>query len=259
MEHSKQLNKVFFPLIAYGGQCRGEFSLACSSLLIKSIDRKDIDIGMIGMFHESLISRARNIAAAYAIKEGYSHLLFIDSDIYFDPKDVFRLIEANEDVIAGAYPKKYINDKKLSFVAKKNNSFISEKKWISLSTDFTTEITDNTIKENMNGSQLLEVDYAATGFMLIKVGVFEKIAQKFPEIKYINDIDAYMSLGDNFYDFFPAQVNKDTKKFESEDYGFCRLWRSIGGKIKIMSDINLTHIGSLSFSGNLKQQLNYFK
>lgn len=258
MERSKQLNKIFFPLIAYGGQCRGEFSLACSSLLIKSIDKKNVDIGMIGMFHESLISRARNIAAAYAIKEKYSHLLFIDSDIYFDPEDVFRLIEANEDVIAGAYPKKYINENKLSFVSKKNNSFLKEKKWISLSTDFTTEITDKAVQENRNGSKLLEVDYAATGFMLIKIDVFKKISEKFPEIKYINDIDAYMSIGDNFFDFFPAQVNKENRKFESEDYGFCRLWRSIGGKIKIMPDINLTHIGSLSFSGNLKEQLNYY-
>ena len=101
------------------------------------------------------------------------------------------------------------------------------------------------------GVKLIEVDYAATGFMLIKISAIKRLIKEKPELKYRNDVDGYLSWGDNFYDFFPAQINPKTQKYESEDYGFCNLWRSIGGKVYVDPSINLQHFGSLSY---LKQQ-----
>lgn len=259
MENSKKSNKkILFPLIAYGGQCRAEFSLAYASLLLESRKRSNLSFSVIGMFHESLISRARNIAAAYCLKYNYTHLLFIDSDIFFDYNDVFKLIDSNEDVVAGAYPKKYLSNNKVKAIANNQPSFFNDKRWPEYCTDFTSELTKKTISQTKSGQNLVEVDYAATGFMLISINAFKKIAKAFPEIEYKNDIDAYMDFGNNFYDFFPAQINPKTKKFESEDYGFCRIWRSIGGKIKLIPDITLSHIGSYSYVGNLKNQLDSY-
>lgn len=259
MENLKKSSKrILFPMIAYGGQCRGEFALASSSLLIDSLNKKDISFTVFGLFHESLISRARNISAAYCLNDDFTHLLFIDADIAFDPKDVFKLIECEEEVVAGAYPKKYLSQNKISHIATQNPNFFKDPNWPSVCTDFTTEIKEPQIIQGKRKQKLIDVDYAATGFMLISVNAFRKIIKHMPEIKYKNDIDAYMGFGDNFYDFFPAQINKETKKFESEDYGFCRLWRSIGGSVKIMPDINLSHIGSYTFTGNLQNQINLY-
>ena len=63
--------------------------------------------------------------------------------------------------------------------------------------------------------------------MLIKRECIEKIIKEKPELHYKNDIDGYMDAGDNFYDIFQCKVNEETKKYESEDYGFCRLWKSL--------------------------------
>ena len=79
--------------------------------------------------------------------------------------------------------------------------------------------------------------------------------EKFPDLKYINDIDGYMGAGDHFYDFFKAGVNPVSKKYESEDYGFCQLWRSLGGNITILPDITLSHIGKYAFKGNVSSQV----
>ena len=87
----------------------------------------------------------------------------------------------------------------------------------------------------------------------------KKIAEKKPELKYKNEVDGYMSWGDNFYDFFSVRVNPDTKKYESEDYGFCRLWKECGGEIHCATDTNLVHIGRYHYTGNLYKQLQFFE
>ena len=79
-----------------------------------------------------------------------------------------------------------------------------------------------------------------------------------PELKYKNDIDAYMSYGDNFYDFFRCWVNPENKKYESEDYGFCRNWQKCGGEIHAVTSIALSHRGNFCFEGDFKEQQKTF-
>jgi hypothetical protein len=40
----------------------------------------------LSLFNESLITRARNYLVDEFIRSGYTHLLFIDSDILYDPQ-----------------------------------------------------------------------------------------------------------------------------------------------------------------------------
>ena len=104
---------------------------------------------------------------------------------------------------------------------------------------------------------VIKAKYAAPGFMLIKRECIEKIIEEKPEIKYTNDIDGYMEAGDNFYDIFRCEVNPETKKYESVEYGFCKLWKSLGGEINVVTDISLGHRGFHNYMGNLKIQSNY--
>jgi len=251
--------KIYFPLLAYGGMCRAEFAMALQSLFLEAARVQGLSFLASGIFFESLISRGRNAAAAAALHYECDYILFIDADISFSPKDVFKLIDHNEDVVCGLYPKKYYNSRKILALAKDSPQVFETERWKSLSTDFTTEMTPTSMESLREGRPLVETDYAATGFMLIKTSVFKKIAEKKPDLKYKNEIDGYMSWGDNFYDFFPVAVNPITKKYESEDYGFCRLWRSVGGKILFDPSINLTHIGTQSYTGSVGEQLKFFK
>ena len=129
--------------------------------------------------------------------------------------------------------------------------------WRHLATDFSTEIDPEELKK-AKSQDTVKANYAATGFMLIKRECIEKIIEARPDIKYRNDIDGYMEAGDNFYDIFRCEVNPQTKKYEREDYGFCKLWKSLGGEINVVTDISLGHRGFNTYMGNLKLQSNYY-
>jgi hypothetical protein len=51
---------------------------------------------------ESLITRGRNkMVMKFLAEEQFTHLFWIDSDIAFEPRSVFRLLLADRDVAAG--------------------------------------------------------------------------------------------------------------------------------------------------------------
>ena len=60
------------------------------------------------------IDIARNIRATDAIVEGFDSVLFIDSDMLFDPADAITLLRSPEPVIAGAYAAKKLGNGQLN-------------------------------------------------------------------------------------------------------------------------------------------------
>ena len=240
--------KIYFPVICYNHNVLVHYMFSVMRLSNDAM-MKGFSIVFDCIYFDSLISRARNAAAAGFLNHPTAtHMLFIDSDIAFESNDVFKLIDQNKEVICGAYPKKTIDQKKIDEIIKAYGSLPPN--YESLCTNFAAEITKN---------EDSTIDYAATGFMLIKKSALKKIIDKFPEIKYKNDITSYAHYGDNFYNFFPCEVNPKTKKYESEDYGFSRLWRETGGKIYLEKSCSLTHFGWKGYTGNLAAQNNIFK
>ncbi len=200
---------------------------------------------------ESLISRGRNSATAFFLQSDSDYMFFVDTDMSFDPADFNEVAKINKPLAIGAYCKKYLRKEKIENYTKRKQ--LLEKDWENYCTDFSTEISLNTKAE-----KIINVNYGATGFMLIHRSVFETIIKKRPDLKYENDIDFYMGGGDNFYNFFSVGVNPKTKKYESEDYGFCQLWRECGGHIYCATNTNLVHIGRHKYQGNLYKQLQFW-
>ena len=201
--------------------------------LIEHVKKKNISATFYPIFWESLISRARNASAAEFLSGDYTHLLFIDADISFEPTDVDKLLEADKDVVCSPYPKKYI----------KYESAKSGKELV----DFAVSGKFAKISDN-----LYEIESVATGFLLIKRNVFQQMILKYPKIEYINDIDGY-GQGRKMWNFFNVSVNPLNKNYDSEDWGFCTAWRNIGGKVYARSDISLGHWGWHKFKGNFNK------
>ena len=223
--------KVFVPLICYNHTCNTEWMMSILKLL-NSVKETGLGMSFYPIFFESLISRARNAAVAHFLEdEENTHLLFIDSDIIFEPEDVYQLIKADKDVIAGMYPKKYIV-------------------WERLKKDPNAERVDFPIggEIKITDDEFIESSYLPTGFLMIKREAILKLIADHPELKYKNDIDGY-GTGDNFYNLFNAGIRNGI--YESEDWGFCSLWKESGGQVLVHPNINLKHVGWHEYSGNL--------
>jgi hypothetical protein len=216
--------------------------------ICKSVDI-NVDISTIG--NESLITRARNYFVSLILANPtYTHLLFIDSDITFDPLSVVRMVQSEKMLVAGAYPKKHIDWNRASDLYKTEK--ISENVEPQLYDYAINIVTDASTQTIPIVDGFLKVSYAATGFMLIKREVLEKMVSSFPELKYTNDVTGYFNgSNDNlFYAFFDCIIDDKSKRYLSEDYAFCQRWLQLGGEIWVDLLCDLSHCGSYNFRGS---------
>ena len=82
--------KIMVGTPMYGGQAAGMYTK--SSVDLATLATKyEMDVRFFYLFNESLITRARNYIADEFMRSDCTHLMFIDSDIGFDPNDVLTL------------------------------------------------------------------------------------------------------------------------------------------------------------------------
>jgi hypothetical protein len=70
--------------------------------LQKQAIKKKIKI-VFQLYKSSLVTQGRNLCVSAFLRSGFSHLLFIDSDIGFKAQSAFNLLDANKDVISVPY------------------------------------------------------------------------------------------------------------------------------------------------------------
>lgn len=204
---------------------------------------------------ESLITRGRGyfVSLFLTLKE-FTHLFFIDSDISFDAEAVMRMILADKDIIAGIYPKKNVDFKRIietydSAIKSGHNTILPQATY-----DYCINLEDNSNIVVNNG--VMEALYVGTGFMLIKRNVIEKMVEAFPDTKYKNDVEGYFMPNemnkDNFYMLFDCIIDPQSRRYLSEDFTFCYRWRQLGGKIHVDINCDLTHSGIFDWVGSFK-------
>ena len=232
--------KLFIAIPVYQGICHIKFmeSITALIILLKSLN---IEFHYFSLTSESLISRARNVCACEFIKSDCTHLMFIDSDIVFNPQDVVKFLQSGKDVMCGVYPHKTLNFNQMQNEMCNSNNL---KELIEKSASYS-------INKHLYTDKIVKSQFGQTGFMMISKTVFTNILEKNEnDITYINDIKIYepYSLDNNIlYDFF--QVGVTEKKYLSEDYGFCALATKCNIDIFLDTSIKLTHIGQFFFHG----------
>ena len=111
---------IFVATPMYGGMNHGLYAKACLDLQAICV-QYGIKIKFSFLFNESLITRARNyLVDEFLNRSDCTHLLFIDADIHFDPKDVIAMLALDKDVIGGPYPKKAIKWRSVKKALQKN-------------------------------------------------------------------------------------------------------------------------------------------
>ena len=90
--------KLFIASPMYGGLCYGYYAQSLMTLQNMLRDNR-VDMACSFLFNESLIQRARNALVHGFLKTDFTHLMFIDADIHFNPADVLPMLLADKPVI----------------------------------------------------------------------------------------------------------------------------------------------------------------
>lgn len=254
-----QKKKLFVATPMYGGSCNGMYARSMCDLTALCV-KYGIEMRSYFLFNESLITRARNYCVDEFLRSGYTHLLFIDSDIGFNPQDVIALLalqtdQSDYDVIGGAYPKKCITWEKIKAAVDKgvadDNPNILE--------DFVGDFVFNPVMEPGETSRSIRLDEPAevleigTGFMMVRRATFEQYVKGFPDIMYKPDhvrteaFDGSREIGM----YFQAEIEPVSKRYLSEDYLFCQNTRKLGMKVWLCPWMHLQHAGFYTFGGKL--------
>lgn len=203
---------------------------------------------------ESLITRARNHCVAEFLSKGHwTHLFWIDSDIGFSVQAALRLLSSGYDVAAGVYPLKREN-----WPSEGLPQATTKEQFESLYTHYTCNSRNSGQSDRVDlvvgPDGFIKVTEAPTGFMVIKREVIERMIKAFPDLEYVPDSLGVDASGMH-YRLFDVMVDPVSRRYLSEDYGFCHLWASLGEHIYIDACSNLSHQGQKSFRGNFAHSL----
>lgn len=251
-----QKRKLFVATPMYGGQCAGMFARSIADLSAICA-QNGIPLQMYFLFNESLITRARNYCVDEFMRSEAEHLMFIDSDIGFNPHDVIALmaLQANEeekyDIIGGPYPKKCISWEKIKHAVDKGvadeDPNVLEK--------FVGDYVFN--PKNGQGSiqigEPCEVLEIGTGFMMVTKRAFKKFVEAYPEYHYRPDHvrTAAFDGSREIMQFFQAEIDPKSRRYLSEDYWFCQKVQEIGLKTWFCPWMKMQHVGTYIFGGSL--------
>lgn len=242
--------KLFVATPMYGGMCYGPYMKAGLDLNALCM-QYGIQVQFFFLFNESLITRARNYLVDEFLRSGATHLMFIDSDIDYNPRDVLALLALNKPIIGGPYPKKTIAWEKVYDAAKLGLADDNPTKLEHYSGDYVFNVAPGTSEIRLD--EPVEVLELGTGFMMVERSVFEKFVTAYPELSYKPDHNRTAAFDGSreIHAFFDTVIDPVSKRYLSEDYMFCQWARNIGVPVYLCPWMQLKHSGTYIFGGSL--------
>jgi hypothetical protein len=226
--------KIFVATPMYGGQCYGLYTKSLMDTTSMFM-HYGIEMQIYYLFNESLVTRARNYCVANFLKSESTHMLFIDSDVAWQAKDLMYMTH-----LVAEDPEKYRFD---------DNPVALEK----VAGDM---VFNPDHKAYPNGRapiyEPVKVKEAGTGFMMIHRSVFEEYAEAHPELEYTPDHlrEGEFKLGEKIHAYFDCIINEENR-YLSEDYMFCENLRKQNIDIWTLPMVELMHCGSYIYQGKL--------
>jgi hypothetical protein len=200
---------------------------------------------------DALITRVRqNIVSYFLSDPSATHLIFIDADIGFEPEQVFRFLDFGADITSGIYPIKRLDWNRVASLAQTNHVSLE-----SAALYYTVEFQDGQHIDARDG--FVKVAYAGTGFLMIRRRALAAMMERYPELRYTTEHKPNDALNGNEYRYalFNCMIDEATGTYLSEDFSFCRRWTDMGGEIWADLQSRLTHVGAVSFKGDVSTRI----
>jgi predicted O-methyltransferase YrrM len=228
--------KVCFAIPTITGDIRCETAIAITEAIILCREL-GIETDFLVLANCPVISVARNtLEAMFMADPEATDMFFIDYDVRFNAEAVLQVLRRPEEIVAGAYRVK-VDDK----------------------TTWAVEIQqENGVpKGKIDGDEvLLKADFLATGFMRIKRSALDRMRAAYPDLCYEeNVIKTENRRITEAYDLFGMGIDKERRRYTTEDFYFCKRWREIGGELWCYPNVDFDHIGKKAYSGNYHEYL----
>lgn len=211
---------ILIAVPAYGGSTKN----ACTTSLI-ALAEALIANGIKSRFVLSdmaTIYEVRNFYGSIAIQDqGYTHVLFVDSDMGFEPRPVLRMAAEDKDVIGCA-----------CLLRKQERTF-------------NVALSSKTV-DVRNG--MITVDAIGMALTLISRRAFVALS------KHVRTQSAHsfhgLGLTGPLFGFFDSLQDGDV--LLREDMSFCVRWRKLcGGLVHALIDESIKHVGEFQYQGRM--------
>ncbi len=203
---------------------------------------------------DSILHYTRNMLVAKFLASNCTHLFFWDNDIMpANIKQVFRLLLADKDVVAGIPPIKEFN------WSERPSSFqLTFEQWQERSLIYPFFPVANKGKDGQfetDEDGFAEAVWVPTMFLCIKREVFLRLIQAYPNLSFVPNGVEIESNKHLYWRFFQYLIEPESNRELPEDYSFCKLWADIGGKIYADTTSKFSHYGEHVYQGNLLSKL----
>jgi hypothetical protein len=211
--------KVLIGMPVGSGYVPWETSVSLLST-VRVLDKEGIKFKIEAPVGSSIVQWVRSVIASSFLKTDYTHLFWIDSDIFWTPTDFFRVLGfgATLDVVGAAYPFK-----------KEPIGFLINP-------------AGEPGKLEVNGLGCVRINSMALGFTLVTRAVVEKIAATKPLVSDpLNNVE--------YRDIFRVDRNAQGGP-RGEDVAFFDDAREAGFDCWLDPSIKLGHVGRKVYSGD---------
>ncbi len=154
-----------------------------------------------------------NIATQTFLESGYDEMVIVDADVIFRPQHMAWLLSHDAGLVGGIIPKKKPG------------------------LEYSIIPLDSNPDPFTGPDDLCEVEVICRGFMRIKREVFE-LLKGHPDV----GTGTCLETGRTMWEFW-----RNVFGGTSDDFNFCRLYRSMGGKVYIDRRCTLQHAGNVTY------------
>lgn len=170
------------------------------------------------------VDNARNIAAEIFMQGNHSHMLMIDDDMGWSADLPLRMLKEGVDILGVPYLRKNIKNPRWTVNHPAPDADVMQGR-----------------------PYLLKVDSVATGMMMVKRSVLEKLRPSVDK--------AILSQESPPIPLYFRHTIDDRGVMKSEDFSFCELARKAGVDIWAWVDEEIAHIGNYAYTGRYVDKL----
>lgn len=213
----------------------------------------------------SMVTTARNLFASRVLNDpSFTHLLFIDADMGFQPSLIARMLSLQRPVVGIIAPQRKLDFESYHLARAKTDrpalARVIANEYVSGDALLTQPGSDGKPKITVTDG-FVRVTHCGTGIMLIERGVLEAMRDRYPALHVPAGNERIRKMGVAEGGVLLQCFNPANDQYGialGEDVSFCLRWSSdMGGEIWANVDEPIVHVGQENHTGHFLTKLSH--